>query len=100
MRASMVRRSPRYSASGTRFPQARASGCGREPIAYTCSTRRAANGSEGFTEREENEMTERKITRRDAIKAGAALAGAGALQATNLALFAQAWAQSSPWKPE
>src|SRR6185295_139941 len=45
-------------------------------------------------------MTERKITRRDAIKAGAALAGAGALQASQLALFAQAWAQSSPWKPE
>ena len=43
-------------------------------------------------------MREHKITRRDAIKAGAALAGAAALQAGNLALFAQAWAQSSPWK--
>ena len=45
-------------------------------------------------------MTKRTITRRDALKAGAALAGAGALQATNLALFAQAWAQAAPWKPE
>ena len=45
-------------------------------------------------------MTERKITRRDALKAGAALAGAGALEATHLSLFAQAWAQASPWKPE
>jgi multiple sugar transport system substrate-binding protein len=45
-------------------------------------------------------MTERKITRRHALQAGAALAGAGALEATNLFQFAQAWAQASPWKPE
>ncbi len=43
---------------------------------------------------------ERRFTRRDALKAGAAVAGAGALEASNLALFAQAWAQKSPWKPE
>ena len=43
---------------------------------------------------------ERRFTRRDALKAGAALAGAGALEASNLALFAQAWAQNAPWKPE
>ena len=42
------------------------------------------------TRREENQMTERKITRRHAIKDGAALAGAGALQTGNLAMFAQA----------
>ncbi len=42
-------------------------------------------------------MTERNFTRRHAIKTGAALAGASA---ANLALFAQAWAQSAPWKPE
>ena len=42
-------------------------------------------------------MTERNFTRRDAIKAGTALAGASA---ANLALFAQAWAQNAPWKPE
>src|SRR5204862_1143263 len=96
------------SASGTHFPRARASGCARGPIAYTCSTRRAANGSKGratsmeraSNQKREDQMTERKITRRDAIKAGAALAGAAALQAANLTLFAQAWAQSSPWKPE
>jgi multiple sugar transport system substrate-binding protein len=45
-------------------------------------------------------MTERNITRRDALKAGAALAGAGALEAANLTAFAAAWAQSAPWKPE
>ena len=39
---------------------------------------------------------ERRFTRRDALKAGAALAGAGALEAANLAAFAQAWAQASP----
>jgi len=43
-------------------------------------------------------MTERNFSRRHALKTGAALAGAGAT--ANLALFAQAWAQSSPWKPE
>ena len=43
-------------------------------------------------------MTERSFTRRHAIQTGAALAGAGAV--ANLALFAQAWAQSAPWKPE
>jgi multiple sugar transport system substrate-binding protein len=35
--------------------------------------------------------------RRTVLKAGAALAGASA---ANLALWAQAWAQSAPWKPE
>jgi multiple sugar transport system substrate-binding protein len=35
--------------------------------------------------------------RRAVLKTGAALAGAGA---ANLALWAQAWAQSAPWKPE
>ena len=45
-------------------------------------------------------MTERRFTRRDALKAGGALAGAGALEATRLAAFAQAWAQTNPWKPE
>ncbi len=39
---------------------------------------------------------ERRFTRRDALKAGAAIAGAGALEAANLAAFAQAWAQASP----
>jgi multiple sugar transport system substrate-binding protein len=43
-------------------------------------------------------MTERNFTRRHVVKTGAALAGAGA--AANLALFAQAWAQAAPWKPE
>jgi multiple sugar transport system substrate-binding protein len=43
-------------------------------------------------------MTEPTFTRRHAIKSGAALAGAGA--AANLALFASAWAQAAPWKPE
>jgi multiple sugar transport system substrate-binding protein len=37
-------------------------------------------------------------TRRGALKAGAAIAGAGTL--ANLGLFAQAWAQSAPFKPE
>jgi len=45
-------------------------------------------------------MTQSKITRRDALKAGAALAGAGALEAANLSAFAAAWAQAAPWKPE
>ena len=39
----------------------------------------------------------KNLTRRTALKAGAAIAGAGA---ANLALWAQAWAQSSPFKPE
>jgi multiple sugar transport system substrate-binding protein len=43
---------------------------------------------------------ERRFTRRDALKAGAAIAGAGALEAANLAAFARAWAQASRWKPE
>ncbi|MFZ2650174.1 MAG: ABC transporter substrate-binding protein [Burkholderiaceae bacterium] len=43
-------------------------------------------------------MTHSNFTRRDALKTGAALAGAAG--AANLALFAQAWAQSAPWKPE
>jgi multiple sugar transport system substrate-binding protein len=42
-------------------------------------------------------MTESNFTRRSALKAGVALAGAGA---ANLSLFAQAWAQASPFKPE
>jgi multiple sugar transport system substrate-binding protein len=45
-------------------------------------------------------MTDHKTTRRDVLKGGAALAGAAALQAANLSLFAEAWAQSSRWKPE
>lgn len=43
---------------------------------------------------------ERRFTRRDALKAGAAIAGAGTLEASNLAAFARAWAQASHWKPE
>jgi multiple sugar transport system substrate-binding protein len=43
-------------------------------------------------------MTDRHFTRRQALQTGAAIAGAGA--AANLALFAQAWAQSSPFRPE
>ena len=43
---------------------------------------------------------ERKFTRRDALKAGAAIAGAGVLESANLAAFARAWAQAAPWKPE
>lgn len=42
-------------------------------------------------------MFERKLNRRHALQTGAALAGAGA---ANLTLFAQAWAQESPFKPE
>ncbi len=42
-------------------------------------------------------MTQSPFTRRNVLKTGAALAGASA---ANLALFAQAWAQSSPFKPE
>ncbi len=42
-------------------------------------------------------MTEAKFTRRHVLETGAAIAGAGA---ANLALFAQAWAQSAPFKPE
>ncbi len=38
------------------------------------------------------------FTRRNVLKTGAALAGASA--AANLTLFAQAWAQASPFKPE
>jgi multiple sugar transport system substrate-binding protein len=37
------------------------------------------------------------FTRRNVLKTGAAIAGASA---ANLALFAQAWAQASPFKPE
>lgn len=43
---------------------------------------------------------ERRFTRRDALKASAAIAGAGALEAANLTAFATAWAQASRWKPE
>jgi multiple sugar transport system substrate-binding protein len=43
-------------------------------------------------------MTERRFTRRDALKTGAALAGAGAVG--NLALFAEAWAQDLTFRPE
>jgi multiple sugar transport system substrate-binding protein len=43
-------------------------------------------------------MTERNFTRRHVIQSSAALAGAGA--AGNLALFASAWAQAAPWRPE
>lgn len=39
----------------------------------------------------------KSFTRRDILKTGAALTGAGAL---NLTLWAQAWAQASPFKPE
>jgi len=42
-------------------------------------------------------MTQSNFTRRNVLKTGAALAGAGA---ANLALWAQAWAQASPFKPE
>src|SRR5262245_32825383 len=45
-------------------------------------------------------MTERRFTRRDVLKSGAAVAGLGALQAADLASWAQAWAQNAPWKPE
>ncbi len=43
-------------------------------------------------------MTESNFSRRDALKAAGTLAAAGATG--NLALFANAWAQVSPWKPE
>ena len=43
-------------------------------------------------------MTTRQFSRRDALKSGAALAGAGALG--NLSLFANAWANANAWKPE
>mgnify|MGYP002628460975 CR=1 FL=1 len=43
-------------------------------------------------------MNSNQPSRRQALKTGVALAGAGA--AANLGLFAQAWAQSSRWKPE
>lgn len=43
-------------------------------------------------------MTTRQFSRRDALKSGAALAGAGALG--NLSLFANAWAAANSWKPE
>ena len=42
-------------------------------------------------------MTPSNFTRRHVLQTGAAFAGAGA---ANLALWAQAWAQSSPFKPE
>lgn len=42
-------------------------------------------------------MFENNFSRRNVLKTGAALAGAGA---ANLALWAQAWAQASPFKPE
>lgn len=42
-------------------------------------------------------MTQSNFTRRNVIKTGAVLAGAGA---ANLALWAQAWAQASPFKAE
>ena len=42
-------------------------------------------------------MTVSHFTRRNVLKTGAALAGAGA---ANLALWAQAWAQASPFKAE
>ena len=45
-------------------------------------------------------MTERRFTRRDVLKTGAAVAGLGALQAADLMSWAQAWAQNAPWKPE
>jgi multiple sugar transport system substrate-binding protein len=43
-------------------------------------------------------MTDHNPSRRQALKTGAALAGAGA--AANLAMWAQAWSQASPFKPE
>lgn len=42
-------------------------------------------------------MTQSNFTRRSVLKSGAVLAGASA---ANLALWAQAWAQASPFKPE
>ncbi len=43
-------------------------------------------------------MSDSLHSRREVLKTGAAIAGAGA--AGNLALFASAWAQAAPWKPE
>ncbi len=43
-------------------------------------------------------MNPSNFNRRQALKTGAAVAGAGALG--NLGLFAQAWAQTTSWKPE
>jgi multiple sugar transport system substrate-binding protein len=43
-------------------------------------------------------MNESNFTRRNALKAAAALGAAGAIP--NLGMIAQAWAQVSPWKPE
>jgi multiple sugar transport system substrate-binding protein len=43
-------------------------------------------------------MSPTNLHRRKALEAGAALAGAAALG--NLSLFAAAWAQGAPWKPE
>jgi len=42
-------------------------------------------------------MSERNFTRRGVLEAGAAIAGASV---ANLSLFASAWAQASPFKPE
>ena len=42
-------------------------------------------------------MFQSKLNRRNALKTGAALAGASA---ANLTMFAHAWAQASPFKPE
>jgi multiple sugar transport system substrate-binding protein len=49
------------------------------------------------TTEETEDMFENNFSRRNVLKTGAALAGAGA---ANLALWAQAWAQASPFKPE
>ncbi|MEY2780702.1 MAG: hypothetical protein RL307_406 [Pseudomonadota bacterium] len=43
-------------------------------------------------------MSTRQFSRRDALKSGAAIAGAGAL--ANLSLFANSWAAANEWKPE
>lgn len=43
-------------------------------------------------------MSDSLYSRRKVLETGAAIAGAGA--AGNLALFASAWAQAAPWKPE
>ncbi len=40
------------------------------------------------------------LTRRALVKSGTALAAAGALTGPALLEWAQAWAQSAPWKPE
>ena len=42
-------------------------------------------------------MSERNFTRRNVLEAGAAIAGASV---ANLSLFASAWAQAAPFKPE